>query len=615
MFNLINIKISNFRSYRGEHVFEFPTVSGLYFLTGKNLAEPSLGSNGSGKSTLLDAIVWCLYGRTMRGLKSNEIVSWGGSGCSVTLDLTVGDNDLTIKRTHKPISLSINGDPVDQTELEKHIRLNYDSFLHSVIDAQFGQPFLSLLPSAKLDLFSDILNLNYWLEQSDKTAELAKATDGQLTTLQSTLDRQEGQIAALQQDIKTLKENAEQFDTVQDELIKQLDDAHHAALDEVKEARLRIAGLESEKRTATKELNLINKAISQITPEKLKIQDEMAKLQKQEAELGREFERIEKQLRGLDELTTDCPTCLQEVRSTYLANEKGTLTVRQGVIKTTLRDLEKQLQPLNKNLVRVQAGLDQETAQTEELWNAISAIDLKLAREPVKLQMAQDKVAGLKQQIDKALKEANPHIGMLLNKRAQLKKLRASIEEITAEKHALDAKHEALKFWVKGFKRIRLFIIEQAFQTLEVEVNNCLAQLGMPDWQISFDVERENKSGGITKGFVVFVQSPANTGPVRWENWSGGEIQRLELAGTLGLANLIMQANGLQNTIEFYDEPSTHLSPEGMVDLANLLHDRAHSEGKVIFIVDHAAITNFGGFEGTIEVRKDSNGSSITTGG
>ena len=611
MFNLDRIEIHNFRSYCGEHAFEFPMSNGLYFLTGKNLVEPSLGSNGSGKSTLLDAITWALYGRTMRGLKSNEVVSWGLSGCSVTLDLVVGNDGLKIKRTHKPISLTVNGNPVDQTELEKHIRLNYDSFLHSVIDAQFGQPFLSLLPSAKLDLFSDILNLNYWLEQSDKTAELVKATEGQLATLQSTLDRDEGKVGTLQQDIKLLKENAEQFDAVQDDKIKQLDDTHHDALTEVKAVNLRIAELESEKRATTKELNLINQAISKIAPEKLKIQDEMAKLHKQETELERESERIEKQLRGLDELTTDCPTCLQEVRSTYLSNEKGTLTARQGVIKTTLRDLEKQLQPLNKNLVRVQAGLDQETAQTEELWAAISATDLKLAREPVKLQAAQAKAKELKQQIDKALKESNPHIGMLLNKRAELKKLRTSIEEKTAEKHTLEAEHEALKFWVRGFKRIRLFIIEQAFQTLEVEVNNCLTQLGMPDWQITFDVERENKSGGITKGFVVFVQSPANTGPVRWENWSGGETQRLELAGTLGLANLIMQANGLQNTIEFYDEPSTHLSPEGMIDLANLLHERAHTEGKRIFIVDHATITNFGDFNGTITVRKDSNGSSI----
>jgi DNA repair exonuclease SbcCD ATPase subunit len=110
----------------------------------------------------------------------------------------------------------------------------------------------------------------------------------------------------------------------------------------------------------------------------------------------------------------------------------------------------------------------------------------------------------------------------------------------------------------------------------------------------------------------VFVHSPANDEPVKWESWSGGETQRLQLAGDLGLANLIMQQAGLSNTVEFFDEPSTHLSPEGMMDLANMLHERAVSEGKRVWIVDHTSITNFGEFIGIITARKSSNGSTIS---
>jgi DNA repair exonuclease SbcCD ATPase subunit len=133
----------------------------------------------------------------------------------------------------------------------------------------------------------------------------------------------------------------------------------------------------------------------------------------------------------------------------------------------------------------------------------------------------------------------------------------------------------------------------------------------MPTWQVTFDIERENKSGGVTKGFTTFVKSPGITEQVRWENWSGGETQRLQLAGDLGLANLIMQQLGLTNTIEFWDEPSTHLSPEGLADLATLLNERALSEGKRIWIVDHTAMTNFGDFKGVITARKINNVSNL----
>src|SRR6266853_1333945 len=168
MFNLRSISFTNFRSYVGTHEFEFPKAVGLYYFTGKNLVESSLGSNGTGKSTFLDAITWCLYGLTTRKLKANEVLPWDSNvSCSVTLELTVGQQELQIKRTQKPNSLVLNDKLVDQIELETHIRLNFDSFLYTVINTQFGQSFFSLTPSAKLTLFSDIMELDFWLEKSE----------------------------------------------------------------------------------------------------------------------------------------------------------------------------------------------------------------------------------------------------------------------------------------------------------------------------------------------------------------------------------------------------------------------------------------------------------------
>ncbi len=236
-----------------------------------------------------------------------------------------------------------------------------------------------------------------------------------------------------------------------------------------------------------------------------------------------------------------------------------------------------------------------------------------MAQAEAKADAAQAKFDELGERLHEVEKVANPHTEMLQQKRTQLKAYKKIIAESTESLNQAEAEHIAISFWIKGFKQVRLFIIEQAFTVLEVEVNNSLAQLGMVDWQITFDIERENRAGGITKGFVVFVKGPSNPEPVRWESWSGGETQRLQLAGDLGLANLIMQQAGLSNTIEVFDEPSQHMSPEGLVDLANLLHERALNDGKRIWLVDHTAITNFSGFEAIIKVRKDKNGSRIST--
>ena len=113
-FCLHKIKIANFRSYKGTHEFEFPTVPGIYFFTGENLVD-DIGANGAGKSTFLDAIVWCLYGATSRGLKASDVLTdWETAGCVVELDLTVSSQRSLIKRAQKPNNLTLDGNPVDR---------------------------------------------------------------------------------------------------------------------------------------------------------------------------------------------------------------------------------------------------------------------------------------------------------------------------------------------------------------------------------------------------------------------------------------------------------------------------------------------------------------------
>lgn len=611
MLRFHRIELHNFRSYRGDHSFDFPTESGLYFLTGSNNA--ALGSNGAGKSTFLDAITWCLYGTTTRGLRSNDVVSWGLSGCQVTLDLTVGSVRFIVKRTHKPISLTINGKPVDQVELEKHIRLNFASFLFSVINTQFGQSFLALSPAIKLTLFSDILKLDLWLKKSDEAATVTKRHEATLATLQTTVDKLKANTTTYEADVAELCEQVATFNDSKNERLVILQNRKEQTIEELALIEDRVNSFKQDKKGFTSELNLYSEELKKITPQKNKLSEEILLIQSKQVKLNNEIQLTERQIEGLAELTTDCPTCLQEVRSTYLAHERGTLAAKQEASKAALAKLGKAIAPLIKEKTALQAATDNITDQTEALWKSISDVELQLAREPIKHTNASERLKDVTIQIKGIKAEVNPHSKMLAQKEERLWYFKAQLKETLQQKTTTEELHAATSYWIKGFKRIRLFIIEQAFQTLEIEVNNSLALLGMDDWQITFDVERENKSGGITKGFIVFVKSPQNIEPVRWESWSGGETQRLELAADLGLANLILTQNGLNNTAEFFDEPSTHLSKEGMADLANLLYERAMTEGKCIWIVDHTAAANFGEFNAVITIRKDSNGSSITS--
>jgi DNA repair exonuclease SbcCD ATPase subunit len=333
---------------------------------------------------------------------------------------------------------------------------------------------------------------------------------------------------------------------------------------------------------------------------------------KRRIELEAEISVAETRLKKLLTLTSDCPTCSQHIDAYHLSRMKGQIKCAISLAKKELEDVKNAQQYFVEKLVRAKTALEAKEATVEAIRKDISDVDIQITLTKGKVEAANKRMDEFDTQLATLGKEENPYSTMLTTKRAKHSDLKNQVIKDTNSKDALEIEFEGVNLWVKGFKRVRLFIIEQAFRTLEIEVNNSLAQLSMPDWQITFDIERENKSGGITKGCVVFVKGPNNKVPVRWENWSGGETQRLQLAGDLGLANLIMHQNGLTNNIEMYDEPSTHLSQEGMLDLANMLHERAISDHKQIWIVDHTAISNFGDFLGVITVKKDKNGSNIT---
>jgi DNA repair exonuclease SbcCD ATPase subunit len=222
MFDITKVELEDFRSFRGKHSFAFPTEPGLYAVTGKNLGNPQLGANGIGKTSLFEAIRWANYGSTSRGLKAGDIVSWGAKSCSVTVHQLIGNEDLTVTRTQSPNSLRLNGEPVDQQTLEKHLRLGPEAFTYAVMIPQFGEFFFDKSPSDKLALFSQIMELDYWLGRSDEAAKLAKEVFEAKANVEREIARFSGQLETIDADVKDLKIKDKTFADAEAQRIKKL---------------------------------------------------------------------------------------------------------------------------------------------------------------------------------------------------------------------------------------------------------------------------------------------------------------------------------------------------------------------------------------------------------
>lgn len=572
MLKIESIELTNFRSFAGEHFFEFPKVHGLYCVTGENKDNPRLGRNGVGKSSLLEAVFWSIYGKTTRSLKGGDVVTWGAKGCSVTTTIVINDKTYSIERRQNPNSLTLDGKPVDQEAINKAIRLGPEAFCYAVILPQFGSSFFDLTPANKLTLFSEIMELDYWLEKS-KTASLAA---DQLIDTRAAKERKlakcQGQLEAAKSDIKQLELEEASFN---------------------KNKAAEISGLKNKLQSVSKNLQNEEIQLASAKAAVLLAEKNLAKLPIPKVTAGFSADVLRATLAKMKGLGAQCPTCLQTVPSSHLKAETARL---KAELVRTEAEVKKATELAQDRLIVTQ-NRDDFTRECRKIENTIFSLkkDIETLNDKIK---AEDKAR-------------NPYGFMLTQKRQGIEHLKAAAIKIQGEIDVINKDYEAVNFWNSGFKRVRLFLIEETIKQLEIEVNNNLANLGLTDWHVEFDVERENKSGGVTKGFTVLVYAPGHEQAVRYEAWSGGETQRLRLAGDLGLANLIMERAGLSSSFEAYDEPSEHMSQEGLNDLVETLAERAENTKKVILIVDHHSI-EYGGFAGVITIIKDKNGSRIS---
>lgn len=605
MFDVESIELNNFKSFRGEHKLLMPPEPGLYNITGKNIYNPRLGANGCGKTTgLPDALCWCLYGRTTRGLRANDVVTWGQKTCWVAVTLTIGLSPLTVRRSQRPNTLTVteHGETrtVSQAELESILRLNLKSFLHSIILPQFGSSFFDLGPSEKLTLFSDIMNLEHWLDRSKKASDVASSLEKEVTTLRAEADAKKILIRDKKRDLKELKSKASAFNSEQKKHIAKLESLKANLNGDLAKTKKSDVDIQPKLDKLDKERKDLLKSISDIEKELVAARDAASTNKGKVSAIESSVKNIDLEIRDVTKLSGGvCPECKQPVtRSHVKKHREELLSKKEEIYKGVLKLEEKiskqefKVRDLTKKLTSAKEGMAKIVSDTSRLQHERQGI-IEYSKS---LNREIDDLAG---QIKKEQKKPNPYAVLIKKAVASISTNEKALKKILKSIPDLETSLDGASFWVSGFKRVRLHIIEETIRTLEVEVNNALYGLGLLGWKVILDIERENKSGGITKGFSVLITNPKHPEPVRWEAWSGGEVQRLRLAGDLGLANLILERAGLVGAIEVHDEPSEHMSNEGVEDLAQTLYERAINSNKKIWLVDHRS-TGFGSFAGRL---------------
>lgn len=561
-------------------VFDLKRGPGFYFLRGQNKDEPSLGSNGAGKSSIWDALTWCLFGRTVDGSRTPDLKPWsGGEGATIVIAIIRVDGiRRKIKRRNNKITLDET--ETNQDTIIKLIGMELPLFANTILLGQGEDLFYDLNPRDKLQLLSDARGLEKWEQRSKLATERVQVLTAKQNILQGEL---EGFDRSIEQTSKLLKSVRMESQSWEDSRTDRLSD-YQSQINKLsikfENRSNELASADLRYDSAMTELKILQKTNPELEAVKQKYDDFIVKIKMSARELTRLFAELK-----TIKTATRCPTCGQSIK-----NHSG-MQKHRDEIERLIKIEQKVHQEPPKSLVMKYRQLEKQEADAntyrQQFYEKADTARHDLDHLRPLVSEFKTKIAELKKTLLEKENEENPHTNQVEKLRSQLKRLRHDQADTKSEFQSRSRKIIRTKFWVKGFKDVRLFIIDEILQEFEFVTNTMLAEVGLIGWKVEYNVERETKSGNLHRGLNVMILSPRNNKLVRWESWSGGEGQRLRIIGSLALSEVLLNHAGVQTDLEILDEPNQFLSSEGVRDLRAFLSERSAQIGRATWLIDH----------------------------
>ena len=646
MLKLNKLHIQGIRTFTKKQTFDLSKLSnGLYFITGQNLVEPHLGANDVGKSSIAESLCICFFGKTSCNLRTPDIINWNKveksiiaceiekNGIPYVITRSLSPNKLTLQNLYTNVE-----EVKTQQDLEVFLECNFNSFLYSTYIAQFTDKFVDLSSPEKMEIFTDFLGkeLQIWDTYIVKSKEIVKEIENELQQINNDTLIKQGKLSILQSTNYNIH-------------IQQYNNEKKSFLDmyliESQNIKNDIANINNEIPLLQQQYDKYNKNKEDL---KLKIENskklnegneiKIKQIDKELVTQGNEkyqySVKIEKLLNSLESLSISkkrgtalsgsvCPTCTQIVDPKHIENEIAKIITKCVEIENEIISLRKSKQKVEETIVTLNLNrgayslhiknitdeIDKIRTELNVLDRHISEVENRVSQLDTKEKILLQKQNDLDIKHNSYSKE-NPYIKLEKQHNDSIKAYARSILYNKDVVDNLNARIEINKYWIKGYAEIKLSILENKIKEFELYINSVLNSFGMEKWSIVVNTASETRSGTIKNGLSIFVKSYLNTELVPFECWGGGVGQRLRLACTLGLMSFI-QNNINSFDFELFDEPTQFLADQGISDLLDILMNKAITEHKKIFIIDHRGLEAKGLFSGIITITKNEEGSII----
>ena len=473
---------------------------GIVRIEGINEDEPSATSNMAGKSTVIEALLWCLFGRTLRGLKHESIVNRRfKENCFVSTTFTA-EGTLYIcrrNRRHKEFSnrlvlyrrdvlISSRHESNTQKRLESILDCDFESFVNSVVFGGFDgnrRQFALQTDAQQKRVFDSFLKFEKFELAQKRTKKILLDTKIKHHELQLKVATQHGNVSTTKREIQTIEKSQKTLaESVQRRLQRELRQVKKtirtckSSVKLHKREKQKLEKLKAKKSYLETKLKTIRNNIKDLSKDK----------NKQEKWIGK-----------------PCPACGR--------------TIKLKTIKAILEHLKKEklkLKMQEKSVVKLHTKIER---RIRPYVKVVSALEKRLRILGIALERKKELVKTM---------EGNPQAPLSLElERAQVRysKETSRLLAYEFEEQLLTNKIKDLEFWEKGFgnKGVKTLIVQEVLPAMNAKLKEYSNEIFQAGVELEFRTTKTSEEGSERELFHIHYRTRLNSANYIGES-SGG---------------------------------------------------------------------------------------------
>lgn len=544
MLKFIRIIIEGFASYEGYNELDLCPNSAVVIKA----------PNGSGKSTIFSSLVWCLYGKTIKGVsdvntkkkyrtkeyKGTKVTTYfqkDGDVYMVTRcqnytgnleDGTKGRDRLQIIKNAEVVD--IKSKPRLQEYLVQELGLSYPLFMNSIMFGQGMKKLIQETNSDKKKIFEEVFNLNY-LNIAKNIAQKGKSQiHGQVELCRSEYNSINREYESCRETYLELKESEEAFDKRRNK--------------DIKEKQGNIRSLEKEIRYKKDGLGSLKLVEDEIQANKLQ-----EKALKEKLEAARNI--------------SNQP--LEDVIDNII------LLLEKNKVKKALQKV--------KTIKKAYSDIERYSYERDKVLNILSKLRTK-EREVQRAKYILDNLTSKLKEAKRELARLESNTDQKVNSPKYKKKAKSLKIKLKEQKAILEQKEKELEDyeWLLNDplsnKGIKAFLFDSCLGQLNDTLEKYAEVLG---FRISFEVDLESTK----KDFVTLIEMDGEI--YDYDELSGGQQQLCNVAMAFAMNESLTASKDIN--IAFLDEVFESLSMDNVEIVIGLI--KKTFEEKVLFLITH----------------------------